>query len=214
MTATAKRCGKCGQTKAHAEFYRLRSGRPHSWCKVCVRVYEATRRPALRRAPPVPAGQQRCSGCKAVKPLNAFFRNRARPSGRAQYCKICFHGQSATARAYRKYRRGEKSRATIRRYARAYKKGYYRRPGEREKAALRRLTLYLVQFGLLRRQPCRVCEGTKVQAHHRSYEPLDVPPALAAALAEVLRVEWLCARHHGQHHRDPCGIAAQEVASC
>ena len=39
---------------------------------------------------PAPAGQKRCSKCKAVKPLSEFNRNLTNPDGYAYYCKRCF----------------------------------------------------------------------------------------------------------------------------
>lgn len=44
-----------------------------------------------------------------------------------------------------------------------------------------------IRRGLLVPRPCTVCGDPKADAHHEQYET-------------PLRVEWLCRRHHRQHH--------------
>jgi hypothetical protein len=36
-----KRCARCGAVKSVDHFYRLKTGRLHSYCKTCVKIYNA-----------------------------------------------------------------------------------------------------------------------------------------------------------------------------
>ena len=49
------------------------------------------------------------------------------------------------------------------------------------------LVCQALKSGQLVRQPCEICGDPKGQPHHPNYN-------------EPLRVEWLCRRHHMQHH--------------
>lgn len=58
----------------------------------------------------------------------------------------------------------------------------------RAKQAIWNAVFHAIERGDLVRQPCEVCGGTHVEAHHDDYaKPLDV--------------RWLCPTHHKAHHR-------------
>lgn len=217
QVVTTKLCTKCRNVKASSDFYGNPTTRDglHGWCKACCRADTIRRRQGVRKHPLVPPlGYQRCSGCKSVKPLEEFFRNKARSSGRASYCKDCFHDAPATVRATRRYRASEKFKTQRREYGRVYARDYRKKPGVREKGLLRQLTYIAGRLGLITQEPCRICEATATEAHHRSYEPLEVSPTLRAAIAEVLRVEWLCFLHHRKYHQGAPELLAQEASPC
>lgn len=62
-----------------------------------------------------------------------------------------------------------------------------------ETNAIKRAAHYIVFYerrsGRLAQKPCEVCGKMKVHAHHDDYsKPLDI--------------KWLCAKHHGERHRE------------
>lgn len=105
----------------------------------------------------------------------------------------------ASPEYYRRWRlaNSEHSRA----YHRKYDSKMYKKHPERERARRERYRLKYperikanqkvsraVNKGMLIKQPCEVCQESKVIAHHDNYDkPLDV--------------KWLCELHHKARHR-------------
>lgn len=99
---TEKRCWDCGESKALDEFYahkRNADGRG-SFCKPCQQARAAQQRERKRaggapdprqprRSATTGRAEKVCSGCREVKPLEDFVRNRARADGRGTRCRPC-----------------------------------------------------------------------------------------------------------------------------
>lgn len=140
-----------------------------------------------------------CPRCDSRKPLEAFFRDRAKKSGRATYCKRCqkehheawrSKNRKALTAQQRSYRatHQEQFRETKRRYRRrhpdrnrASQKRWQRANPEKRRAYKR--VREALEKGLLEKRPCNVCGSKRVQAHHDDY-------------SKSLEVEWLCSEHH------------------
>ncbi|MFV2174140.1 endonuclease VII domain-containing protein [Actinomadura sp. LOL_016] len=98
-----KKCKDCGQFKSVAEFWK-RKASPDGlalYCRDCFAqrnsdsyrgkqavLGKETREFQRRRKDP--EGKKYCPRCETVKSLEEFGRNRAKKSGRAQYCRPCF----------------------------------------------------------------------------------------------------------------------------
>lgn len=61
--------------------------------------------------------QLQCSSCKEIKDETAFYRNKSRPSGRNQYCKVCCSEKTAGKYAATYQRNGKKTHARHRQEA-------------------------------------------------------------------------------------------------
>jgi len=49
----------------------------------------------------------------------------------------------------------------------------------------------LIRKGIIKRENCQICgESKTVEAHHDDY-------------SKPLEVDWLCKKHHAEHHRIP-----------
>lgn len=95
-----KRCPSCGEDKPLDQFgkNRARHDGLQSECKDCARVRDAARyqkkKPVVeiddRTAALIAAGKRKfCPGCQTVKVIGVFGRNRSKPNGRQDYCKLC-----------------------------------------------------------------------------------------------------------------------------
>lgn len=94
---------------------------------------------------------------------------------------------------YRQYR--EKNREKLRAYNRKYNSEWRKKNGyaaemrsrlkypEKEKA--RREMQSALRKGIIKREPCEVCDNPRSQGHHEDY-------------TKPLQVRWLCAIHHRQ----------------
>lgn len=92
MSATEKRCTKCGETRPLEEFQRDRSRRDgrRSHCAHCCRAAarERRRRYAARATEAVPA-EKRCPACERTLPAAAFSRDRGSADGLQSTCRDC-----------------------------------------------------------------------------------------------------------------------------
>lgn len=95
-----RRCRDCSEWKALDQFCASskRPGGRGSYCKLCfnerskasyARRVRAKFDREVREGRVVPEGHRFCPACNAVKPFDAFPRNRADASGYATYCKPC-----------------------------------------------------------------------------------------------------------------------------
>ena len=140
-----------------------------------------------------------CRGCQLELPVTEFYTRRSRADGLYYRCKQCARmdvnvrrntprGADIRKLYYRKNRKrilarlGQRRKMNIeanRRYAREY----YRKHGERVRAAYN--ARYAIRRGILKRPKlCSSCgRRRKVQGHHDDY-------------AKQLEVRWLCASCH------------------
>ena len=97
--AGTKRCTRCGEVKALAEFALDRSGTVgqqgrHSRCLDCGAIYRA----ALPRTEPQMEGDKECPACQRVRPISDFRVVRSNPDGRSIRCRDCMTWVSRRAR--------------------------------------------------------------------------------------------------------------------
>lgn len=119
-----------------------------------------------------------CSKCKRILPLEMFHKKKESPDGHRYDCKIC--KSEAEKRHYRKTPERRKRRVSQEVFDR-----YCAKWPERRKAKTD--VHNAIARGDLIRGRCKVCGGSKVQAHHPDYsKPLDVV--------------WLCQKHHTEAH--------------
>ena len=135
---------------------------------------------------------KRCSRCGRVKPLTAFTP--------AKHCRDGYRGQCRACRAayMRQWRRRNLvyARAKARRQNRRRREwliAYRRNPDRQFKQAVRNLTYWAVQVGLLpRKDRCERCgaggKGVRLNRHHPDY-------------SDPLRIVWLCTSCHADVHR-------------
>jgi len=132
---------------------------------------------------------KRCFRCGEWKPRAQFYRHRMMADGRLGKCKECtradVRANYATKRpAYAAYDRA-REQELARRADKAESQTRHRaRHPDRYQA--RTAVSNAIRAGRLRRQPCKVC-GEPAQAHHADY-------------GAALDVDWLCFRHHREHH--------------
>lgn len=99
MDPIEKRCPRCGEEKALADFSRNRCEKDglQVYCKECVagisahyyRLRQARVGKAVRERVEVPEGHKYCPGCREVSPLSNWHRNATSSDGYASYCKKC-----------------------------------------------------------------------------------------------------------------------------
>ena len=131
-----------------------------------------------------------CSKCRAVKPMDAFYRGKDTVAGFRSQCKECSIKQrldwarrnreknNSYNKAYLNTRAGKMNRA------KALKKWTER---NREKIRAHYTFNNALRYGKVTRQLCVIC-GSKAHAHHPDY---SLP----------FHVVWLCPAHHKQTHR-------------
>jgi hypothetical protein len=115
----------------------------------------------------------RCKRCNVEKSPSAYSRHSRNKNGLQAYCKPC---SNAARNGYR--RPPEIKKREREAYRRAFPEK--RRADSAVYNALRR--------GRLAKQPCEVCGGIKVHAHHDDY-------------SNPLAVRWLCPTHHMRLHK-------------
>jgi len=132
-----------------------------------------------------------CFKCGESQDIECFYAHPMMADGHLGKCKTCtkrdvqqdYRLKRDAKREYEKKRsKTEKRRQAKARYQRE------RRRRNPEKSRANRLVNYAVRSGKLVPQPCerQPCDQ-KAQAHHEDYsKPLDV--------------NWLCFKHHREHH--------------
>ena len=129
-----------------------------------------------------------CRICGTDKPTDDFHKRKASVDGLAARCKSCqseYDRKRARlphrVKARKDYQKTEAGKAA---HAKATKK-WLDANGRKRRAHV--ITGNAIRDGVLVKNPCEVCGGTKVNAHHDDYsKPLDV--------------RWLCDTHHKQWH--------------
>lgn len=133
-----------------------------------------------------------CFKCKAVKPLNEFYKHSAMADGHLNKCKECTKHDVSKHRSenieeIRAYDRArgkspERIKATTE-IARAW------RAEDKRRVRAHSAVSYAIRRGNLVRLPCVRCGEEKSVAHHEDYDkPLDVM--------------WLCQPCHKQRHKE------------
>lgn len=185
-------------------------------CKECrteymrsLRASRTRKRVAMQRAMLESSTTKTCIKCQRELPHSDFWGNTKTRDGLRGSCKAC---ANASKRAY--YRKNkDKVRDYYLKYGREYqarphvierRKRYEKEHPDRILAAVAKSTKRqraihpekrraqtavgnAVRDGRLKKAPCVVCGGEKVQGHHWDYgRPLDVL--------------WLCVRHHRMIH--------------
>src|SRR5688572_12175546 len=145
-----------------------------------------------------------CVKCRNEKPAESFYRHTSAKDGLRSACKECV---AITCAKYREQNRDRcKAYDSLRNRSehrldskKAYRRTEAGKAVTRKASAAKRLRSPLkyaavsavgraVRDGKLSKQPCEVCGGTNVEAHHDDYsKPLDI--------------RWLCVEHHREHHR-------------
>jgi hypothetical protein len=149
-----------------------------------------------------------CFKCGAAKPYTEFYKHKGMKDGYLGKCKTCTKSDTkknreANLEYYQEYDRKRHHSNPERRPAnleasRRWRKKNAARHAEHTKAWAQRnpekrkahsAVANALRDGKIERNPCEVCGGENVQAHHHDYsKPLDVV--------------WLCSAHHAQHHVD------------
>jgi len=95
-----KYCRSCNRSLPFDSFYNnraLKDGKT-TYCKACLQKYQRTGEPlssskrlavAEERKEKLSEGYKWCNRCSTYKPLEGFYRDSARATGRATYCKPC-----------------------------------------------------------------------------------------------------------------------------
>jgi hypothetical protein len=139
-----------------------------------------------------------CTKCKRSLVEKQFHRNKRMKDGLHIWCKQCVkkykqHYQDTVCQTQEwKEKRNERKKS----WKSASKEAVNERSAKacqnnQDKYQARRVVLYAIRHGELKKGPCEyadeTCDG-KVHAHHLDY-------------SRPLEVQWLCVKHHGEVHR-------------
>ena len=133
-----------------------------------------------------------CFKCKAVRPLEEFYKHPKMPDGHVNKCKQCNKNDVTTNRnknieKYREYDR-ERGKIPERIKARTEITRLWRADDKRRFAA-HNAVARAIKKGDLVRSPCVRCGEEKSLAHHEDYD-------------KPLEVMWLCQPCHKQRHKE------------
>ena len=163
-------CSKCGQPKDPSF---LTSG----YCRACKAEANTLKRLNARLdRGQLPLGEGRkiyCCNCGKVK-----------ETLKAGYCNACEAENDRNRRVVRK----QQDPNFLQRERDKVNHKFKTNLVAKVKKDIHILTNSATRLGVIKRQPCEICNEMKVDAHHDDYnKPLDV--------------RWLCRKHHNQHHR-------------
>ena len=136
------------------------------------------------------AMQKQCFKCRAVLPIDEFYKHPMMADGHLNKCKLCTRLDVIANRIRRLeyYRDYDRARGTRGRGVSDGKSLARHRRLHPQKAKTWAATGNAIRDGRLIRQPCEVCGHEPAEAHHDDYsKPLDV--------------RWLCTKHHAEHHK-------------
>lgn len=131
-----------------------------------------------------------CSKCKAVKPIDEFYKHPNTADGLQNKCKECCKRDATEnrnqniekVRAYDRERAKKESRIAL---AIAVTRAW--RAQDKRRSVAHSAVARAIRKGVLERLPCESCGNPQSVAHHDDYDkPLDV--------------RWLCQACHRQHH--------------
>lgn len=136
-------------------------------------------------------GSKECFKCKAVKPLNEFYKHQKMSDGHLNKCKECTKRDVSAHREnnleqVRQYDR-ERSRDKSRVKAAAEVTRLWR-AADRRRSSAHSAVSRAIRSGALVRGPCVMCGDAKSVGHHEDYD-------------KPLEVVWLCQACHVRHHQ-------------
>lgn len=115
--------------------------------------------------------ERTCSSCKKTK-VEVEFIWSSQLGRHSNVCKACNRQKCASF-----YKRNK-----------GYFKSYEQSDDYKMKRSARNKIKNAIARGVVKRQPCEVCDTPNAEAHHEDYElPFDVA--------------WLCREHHAEQHR-------------
>ena len=133
-----------------------------------------------------------CFKCKAIKPLNEFYKHHGMADGHLNKCKTCnksdvINNRNAKIDYYREYdlRRSKEPE----RYKASKEVSAEWRKADKRRNRCHNAVARAIKNGTLVREPCVKCGNEKSLAHHEDY---DFP----------LNVMWLCQPCHKQRHKE------------
>jgi len=134
---------------------------------------------------------KRCYRCHQEKPLSEFYKCAAMTDGHFGKCKECYKADvrsnyAAKTGQYKKYY-AEREKTAKRKEFRVEQLRRHR-ANNPQKDRARRILMYAVRTGKIKREPCK-CGDSKSQGHHEDY-------------SKPLEVIWLCDKHHKELHRE------------
>jgi hypothetical protein len=133
-----------------------------------------------------------CFKCKAIKPLEEFYKHPNMADGHLNKCKECNKNDVTTHRNknLEKFREYDRARGKIpeRIKAQAEITRAWRAEDSRRSVA-HCAVAKAIRNGLLVRMPCIRCGKEKTEAHHEDYD-------------KPLEVMWLCTPCHKQRHKE------------
>lgn len=118
-----------------------------------------------------------CGKCKVVKPLTDFFAHKR--DGHQSYCKTCAY---RAIKAWSKTPRGKH-------HSRMMSRRYREKAEHKLQLQARHRANYMVELGVIERQPCAVCGDVNAELHHPNYNESGL-------------VIWLCEAHHKNLHKE------------
>lgn len=127
-----------------------------------------------------------CFKCQKLLPLSGFYRHPKMQDGYVNKCKECNKADVRANRAknldhYREYDRARGNRQS-REYTMEYRSAFP------NKYKAQTMVSNAIRDKKLFPEPCAICSGMDVHAHHDDY-------------LKPLNVRWLCAAHHSQWHK-------------
>jgi hypothetical protein len=130
-----------------------------------------------------------CTRCMRVKSLDLYYSDKRASDGKCSQCKECNKEQAWLWRTRRKDHVNSLKRAWRKANPDKVRKETREQRAKNPKAYKARTAVAnALATGKLKKSLCAFCLNSKVQAHHLDY-------------SKPLEVVWLCAEHHGMHHR-------------
>lgn len=143
--------------------------------------------------------EKTCGKCHKLLPTSDFYKDARAKDGLYTVCKDChvqYTNPGARKRvlltqeekiAKEKAFRRKYNKRRYESYTKGYLKEYKLRPEEMTKYKARAAARAAIKKGVLQKEPCRVCQEVKVDAHHEDY-------------SKPLEIIWLCRADHKPWH--------------
>lgn len=145
---------------------------------------------------------KKCKTCGIEKALDHFYFHKGYKNDRNPHCIPCLtekrRNDPRVKNIDRNRKRTDEQLLKIREYSKEYRrknkdlileKQKKQRQENKENARALRLVSLAIRYGKMVKDPCMVCGGLKVEAHHPDY-------------SNPLGVVWLCVKHHKELHAD------------
>lgn len=146
---------------------------------------------------------KKCFKCNIEKPLSEFYKHKAMADGYLGKCKDCTKKDASNSYKIlsqdKDYILAERKRNRERYHRLNYKDKHRGDIGAKKQIMERYKEKYpekrkahivfwnALKNGIIKKEPCKKCGNTEVEAHHEDYsKPLDVI--------------WLCIKHHNERH--------------